>query len=498
MANKFPYLIILLSAVMFSCHHHHDEAHEHEHEHEHEVQLQLTGYSERFEVYAEADPFVVGEECCVLAHITRLETFKPLAKGPITVVLTVNGKSVKETLDEPEEPGVFDCDITPNTKGKGVLTFYVEGDTIEIGGIQVFDDEEAAHEDAEAKQAKSNNSATFTKEQSWKVNFSTELCRVEPFGQVIKTSAQVMPSQGDEQVMVAKSAGIVLMTNGDVVVGKAVAAGQTLFSVSGGDMVDNNLSVRVQEASAEYNRAKSEYERKQELAKDKIVSESELQRSRSEYESAAAVFNNLKRSFAGGKTSVSAPMAGFIKQIFIQNGQYVEAGQPIASVSKNKNLFIQADVQSKYYPMLANIASANFKIGGQVYSLQDLNGRVVSYGKSTSTENPLVPVIFQVSNTVDLLPGSFVETYIRTSSEQQVVTVPTTALVEEMSNYFVYVQLTPELFDKREVTIGVTDGRRTEIKSGLTGKERVVGKGAVLVKLAQAAGKLDAHSGHHH
>ena len=67
-----------------------------------------------------------------------------------------------------------------------------------------------------------------------------------------------------------------------------------------------------------------------------------------------------------------------------------------------------------------------------------------------------------------------------------------------MGNYFVYVQLTPEFFEKREVKIGQTDGQRTEILSGLNGKERVVAKGAVLVKLTQATGTLDAHSGHVH
>lgn len=106
--------------------------------------------------------------------------------------------------------------------------------------------------------------------------------------------------------------------------------------------------------------------------------------------------------------------------------------------------------------------------------------------------------MFQVDNTAEMLPGSFVEMYIRTRGEQSVITVPNVSLVEEMGNYFVYVQLTPEYFEKREVKIGQTDGVRTEILSGLNGQERVVAKGAVLVKLAQATGSLDAESGHAH
>ena len=61
-----------------------------------------------------------------------------------------------------------------------------------------------------------------------------------------------------------------------------------------------------------------------------------------------------------------------------------------------------------------------------------------------------------------------------------------------------YVQLTPEYFEKRLVKTGVSDGKRIEILEGLSGNERVVSTGAILVKLAQASGALDAHSGHVH
>ena len=51
---------------------------------------------------------------------------------------------------------------------------------------------------------------------------------------------------------------------------------------------------------------------------------------------------------------------------------------------------------------------------------------------------------------------------------------------------------------KREVKIGGTDGLNTEIISGITSKDRVVSKGAMMIKLAQATGTLDANSGHNH
>ena len=71
-------------------------------------------------------------------------------------------------------------------------------------------------------------------------------------------------------------------------------------------------------------------------------------------------------------------------------------------------------------------------------------------------------------------------------------------MVEEQANYFVFIQLTPELFEKREVKIGLTDGISTEIISGLTKNDRIVTKGAIIVKLAAVSNSLDPHAGHVH
>ena len=147
-----------------------------------------------------------------------------------------------------------------------------------------------------------------------------------------------------------------------------------------------------------------------------------------------------------------------------------------------------------------NIRTANFRIPklNASYRLEDLDGRLVSFGKSADNGNVLIPVTFEVNNTVGLLSGSFVDLYIKIQSDSLVLTVANGALIEEMGNFFVFVQLTPELFEKREIQKGSTDGYRTAVLGGVEAGERVVSKGAVLVKLAQASGALDPHAGHVH
>jgi hypothetical protein len=122
----------------------------------------------------------------------------------------------------------------------------------------------------------------------------------------------------------------------------------------------------------------------------------------------------------------------------------------------------------------------------------------LSYGKAANSDNYLIPLNIQIDNKGSFIAGSFVEVYLKTLTNTQAIVVPNTALLEEQGNYFVWVQVNPELFEKREVMIGKTDGIDTEIVSGITANERIVSVGAMLIKLAQATGTLDAHSGHVH
>ena len=87
---------------------------------------------------------------------------------------------------------------------------------------------------------------------------------------------------------------------------------------------------------------------------------------------------------------------------------------------------------------------------------------------------------------------------VKTKTNAQAITVPKSALLEEQGNFFVLVQLTPESFEKREIKVGKSDGLKTEILSGVSSTDRIVTRGAVLVKLASVSNSIDPHAGHVH
>ena len=344
-----------------------------------------------------------------------------------------------------------------------------------------------------------DDAITFPIDQQKKIDFEVVEVVTEPLYQVIRTSAQIVPSQESEKILTATTSGIVTFESKDIVHGLDVKSGQVLFSIDNDEMADDNLSTRREEVEVEYEKAKLDYERKQALAEDKIISESELLDAKAEYLKAKKHYDNMLKNYPEGKTLHRATISGSIGEVLVSNNSYVEAGQAIMTLTQNDKLYLRADLQSKYYPVLKDIKTANVKTNeGIVYSLNDLGGRLLSYGKTTDVNNPLIPVTFEVKNNGNLIPGSFVEIFITAESDKMGVMLPNSAIVEEMGIYCVFVQTCVDSFEKRIVTKGVTDGNKTQILKGIAAGERVVSKGAVNVKLAQGSAALDPHAGHVH
>ncbi len=368
--------------------------------------------------------------------------------------------------------------------------------TAECGHEHHHDADEHHHDHEEVV----SNTVAFSHEQMEKVDFEVMKVVKQPICQIIKTTARVMPSQDNMKIITAATDGIVEFAKDKLVEGLDLAEGIVVFTINNSEMAQGNLSVLQEEITADYNRAKADYERKKSLSADRLITENDLQEAEAEYLKAKKAYDNMQENFAGGKQVVKSPVPGYVKDIFVENGSYVTAGQELMTICRAGRLYLRADLQPKYFPILKNVVSANFKSlnNNKLYSLDDLNGRLLSYGKATSFDNPLIPVTFEIDDNDELVSGSFVELYIMTKDENEGIMVPNSALIEEMGSFFVFVEVRHELFEKRAVTVGASDGFNTQIVRGLEPDETIVSKGAIYIKLAQGSGKLDPHAGHVH
>ena len=290
------FLLITIGLFLASCNNNH--SHEAEVTNHEDINLQITAYSNEFELYAEADPFVVGKKSNILTHFSHLPNFKALEAGSINIRLIINGKEVNQSLDKPTRKGIYSFNLIPTEKGVGQLLFDIKTDQgsfqLIVPKVQVFTNQNDALLVAKVKTiVPSTNTTAFTKEQSWKIDFATELPKVEPFGQVIKTTAQVLSAQDDEILISAKTNGVVKFSSENLLEGKSVSYKQILFSIQGDDLANNNATVRFVEAQNNYEKASADYNRSKELAKDKIVSEKDLLFAKNQYENAKVIYDNL-------------------------------------------------------------------------------------------------------------------------------------------------------------------------------------------------------------
>ena len=331
---------------------------------------------------------------------------------------------------------------------------------------------------------------TFQKEKAEKFGVKSSIIKPQPFNEIIKVSGEISSAQGDQITIVAPSSGIINM-NRNVSLGSPVSKGSRICSISSRNIVggDSNENARIN-----YLAAKRELDRITPLYENKIVTEKEYNIARQEYERAKIAYS----PGSGAGTVANSPITGTVTSLFIKDGEYVEAGTPVAEISKNARLTLKANLPERYFGKLSSISSANFKpsFTNEVMVLKEMNGKLISSRSINNSVNGYVPVIFEFDNKGNILPGTYCEIYLLGSLKDNALVVPVESLIEEQGNYYIFIKLDDDCYEKRSVTPGASDGNSIEIISGLNPGENVVTKKAILIKLAANTGEIP--HGHTH
>lgn len=357
--------------------------------------------------------------------------------------------------------------------------------------------EEHAGHSHESEEAKHSDEIIFPKAQAAKTTFEVREIQPASFNQVVKTTGQVLAAPGDEAVIVATSNGVVSFSSNKLTEGTKVQKGQSLFQISSKDIAEGDYYTKVK---ATYEAAKASYDRAEALVKDKIISQKEFESTKLEFENAKTAYDAVSNNKTAKGVSVNAPINGHMKNILVKEGEYITVGQPLATVSQNQRLVLRAEVSQRYYNAMQSVKSANFKTpyDNKVYSLEDLNGRLLSFGKTSNENSFFIPISFEFDNKGEVIPGSFVEVYLISAPIENTLSIPVSALTNEMGIHYVYVQIDEEGYRKQEVALGANNGKEVQIIKGLHPGDRVVTKGAYQVKMASASGAIPHGHSHEH
>lgn len=342
--------------------------------------------------------------------------------------------------------------------------------------------------------AENPDEIVFPAAQAAKIDFRVEQVKPTTFTEVIKTSGRVMPAQGQEVTLAAPVSGIVSFAGANLAEGNQVGT-QNLFYISTRNVGGGDVAAK---AEAAYLKAKADYERAQGLVADKIVSQREFEAVTAEYRQAKAEYDALAGSQTSRGTRVASPIAGYVSTLAVNEGDFVEMGQTLATVSQNRRLTLRADVSQRYYQQLSSVRGANFTVpyDNRTYNVAEMGGRLISVGQSSGSATSLIPVTFEFNNNGSVVPGSYVEVYLLGPPVANAIALPLSAITEQQGLHYVFVQIDAEGYERREVKLGAGDGERVRILSGVKPGEKVVTRGAMNVKLAGASGAIP-HSHEH-
>lgn len=313
------------------------------------------------------------------------------------------------------------------------------------------------------------------------------------FANVLKVSGQIVQQPGSDGVVAARQSGIVRLAKG-IAEGVNVAAGRAIATVNSRGMQGGDQG---EAARVAYNAAKRELDRITPLHKEGIISTKDYNAALQRVEETRAALGSSN----GSNGTATAPIAGVITSISVVDGQFVDAGQTIATIGSNNALSLRADLPESEANYIGSIVDARFRpsYSSEIVDVAAHGGRLLSSPSVAAAFNGYIPVYFSLSRTEGtIIGGSYCEVYLLGSPRQNVIKVPLEAVSEQQGKYFVYVEVAHEHFKKQPVTLGQSDGQFVEIVNGLNGGEEVVTEGVTYVRLAESSGVVPEGHSHNH
>ncbi len=477
--------------------------------------LSVTRWTDKTELFAEYPPLVAGSSSRFAIHLTRLDTFKALTEGRVEVRLQGgSGQPEVFRVDSPSRPGIFGIDVKPAHAGKRELVIVLQSsglsDEHRVGDVDVHATGEAARA-AMPPAGEDAPGISFLKEQQWSLDFGTAIAREAAVRESIRVPARLEARPGGAADVVAPIDGR-LTSVVDVALGTTVSRGQELARLLPPPSAPGDLP-QVQRARAEALSALTLATRDRERAErltsagaapgkrlDEARSAEEQARARLAAAEASLSHFNAARSGgtadAAGLFVIRAPMTGVIAQRDAATGANVRSGTILFRVVDAVQLHVVGQIPEAEAARARLAREAELEVAGQPDRVPA--GRLVSLGKVLDPQSRTLPITFAFDNrTLGFVVGqaAFLHLLMDTAAPRPVV--PAAAIVDDAGRPIVFVQREGETFERRAVTLGPRAGDLVQIAEGVKPGERVVTKGAFLVRLASLSTSVPAH-GHVH
>jgi membrane fusion protein, heavy metal efflux system len=515
-----------------------------------EKTAQVTVWSERFEIFLEHRLIVANRATKFITHVSDLVTLEPRREGAVTFILRPgSGTPLTHVEPKPARDGIYIPELTFPTPGEWHVSLLIplsgEDYTVELPPFMVF---ASAEEAARAPEPESPEGISFLKEQQWKIRTKTEPVTKRPVTERLRLAGVVAVRPGSKATVTPPVAGHLAPPPGLAwpQLGRRVEAGQVLALVQphlvGSDLLtfitsqqqiqamELELTVKAAEADAEAIRARvaltqgeQVLQRVQTLFKQNARSARELEEAEfavrkakadmSAAEALKTTYERAKKQLAARPRMVEpttgmpavelkAPISGLVTAVNATVGEHLDTDHAVFSIVNTETVLIEAQVPEWDLGRLSASHGATYEAshtpGSFVPILGEGGGALIYLGPSVDDKRRTVSLVYEVPNLDGRLRiGMSLQVYVETTRVEEALAIPTSALVDEDGRAVVFVQLSGETFEKRDLTLGIRDGVFVQVLSGVSKGERVVTQGAYAIRLASVSTTIPAH-GHSH
>ena len=281
--------------------------------------------------------------------------------------------------------------------------------------------------------------------------------------------------------------------------GQHVKQGQPMLEVSSPDysqLLDTYLKAADSSRLADRN-----YARAQDLYQHEAIAERDLQQAESDRNQARADLNaaeqglkilgvkdpnSLASGAANAEVPVLAPISGEVVERLVAPGQVLQAGQTQAfTISNMATVWVLANV---YQTDLAYIHTGDDVIVQTDAYPDTFHGKISYIAPALDPNTRTLQARIVVDNKGEKLKRDMYCTVTVTAGTvSNAIAVPDAAVLRDDENLpFVYVETATNQFGRRSVSIGESTGGRTQILSGLSTGDKVVGNGSLFLQFANS------------
>ncbi len=516
---------------------------DHGHDHDQETES-VTIWTDALELFVEFPFLVVGEAHPFLLHLTHVDSGLALKDAEVGYDIEQrDSDGIITGTATYVRPGIYT--MAPVFPARGDWTLHIRvalATGVEEITVPELDVHGADEDHEHSSHASVANAIPLTKEQQWMAPVVTEATRLEPMVERHKLPAMATPTSENRQVVLAPVNGTLQSFEDDLFprVGDVVVAGQPLVWVAphalsaealahganlqGAFALHEELASRSIVASGEAARTRAlvtqyenELRRAEQLLDARAGSQRDVDTLRGALNEARAALAAAEQSAAHARRAaeaitdntarpetrpvyMDAPVSGRITRVFTGADAYVEGGASVFEIVNSARVLIEARAHESQLPTLASPPSGYIELPGRPGELMAVvapeNAPSPWIQPYVDPETRTAPVLLYATNPNNLLyVGMSLTFWADGRSIAEALTIPLSAVVDENGIPTVYVMIEGELFERRPVRLGIGNGQRVQALEGLAFGERVVARGAYVVRLAglDDAGLGSAH-----